>query len=863
MKFSRGMRESVVSLILLPGPNPVFVKQATKIMADQSLLDYVKQQLENKIPEETIRKALLDVGWQNTLVEEAFNSMKPQNIPAPAPLAGVFATDQKPAVQAEQAKPGELEKQPKTDLGAGIRGLQSQTGVVQSVPTGNELKTDQAAGSQGQPQLQPQVQPGPIQAERIPSENVQPQEAVKPGARTSEQGLEIGGNQKEVKREIPAGENTTIPEKKEFAGQTEAPAGSDEPLGKVSALDMQFGQTFGLPVAPDKNGAMPGVSAQKPVLEEMTSGREKAGISESEAEVKMEASKGKEKEKNEPEMDGSGRKTKRKTIFFALIGLLAILLAGVSGAAYYFFVMTPSVTPETVFKQTADNMAKVKTAEFTGAATMKAQSSESGAQTYSVDFEGAVDVTDLNNRKSSAKFDLKGLNPAEQNALFAVEMIGIGGVYYVKGSNVPNVAGINLASYADQWIKIDPKNFQELTAKLPNLVQSNETAIARDLTFGRIRAILSAIETVKNFTVTGKLADEEISGIACWHYSFAIKESDDSDSAALGLPSSGEIWIGKKDHLLHKIASSADGNPSYELVFKSFDQSVSIAAPEFFRAIEEIFGELTTAKVVETETGIPAVSADTKRMNDMASLFSAQKTWFIANKRFFTCGTGGGDCGGKANNFPDVIGNYLTVALADPVNGGTVCGQDFTYCGIDNSKNSKNFCYYAKLEDGTFITSSPYGNFKREIVPKTFKECQQGTLIELPKPGIGGGEMTGAPVSAAAERDLARQSDMRQFVSAQEMYYGANNKYLASSAMPAAIGNYLTSVPADPGGGAVISCDQRNPAFVYCGLDNTANDQKFCYFAKLESGGYFTASQAGNFKRSNKPASFDDCVTPE
>lgn len=108
-------------------------------------------------------------------------------------------------------------------------------------------------------------------------------------------------------------------------------------------------------------------------------------------------------------------------------------------------------------------------------------------------------------------------------------------------------------------------------------------------------------------------------------------------------------------------------------------------------------------------------------------------------------------------------------------------------------------------------------------------------------------------------RDARRQSDMRQLVSAQEMYYEENDKYLTSAAMPTAIGDYMPKVCSDPGGGTAIACSQPEPAFVYCAIDNTADAQKFCYYGKLENGGYYTASHNGNFKRSSAPETLDEC----
>jgi len=125
--------------------------------------------------------------------------------------------------------------------------------------------------------------------------------------------------------------------------------------------------------------------------------------------------------------------------------------------------------------------------------------------------------------------------------------------------------------------------------------------------------------------------------------------------------------------------------------------------------------------------------------------------------------------------------------------------------------------------------------------------------------------MSGARSKA---RDARRLQDMRQLISAQEMYYGQYDRYYTCStsagdcggkpnSYPAAIPPYLTATPSDPGSNT------------YKGLDNTATGQDayFCYFAKLENVnstangctgttkcGYYTASEGGNFYKTVEPS---------
>lgn len=123
----------------------------------------------------------------------------------------------------------------------------------------------------------------------------------------------------------------------------------------------------------------------------------------------------------------------------------------------------------------------------------------------------------------------------------------------------------------------------------------------------------------------------------------------------------------------------------------------------------------------------------------------------------------------------------------------------------------------------------------------------------------------------AQARDAKRQADMRQLISAQEMYMGDNEKYLQNAALactitgtgcyPAAISTYMVKTPADP---------TNSGSLIYKGVDNSGNDQAFCYYAKFEAGPnkdkFYTASHAGNIVNDTEPTGADaaaalaDCV---
>jgi len=109
-------------------------------------------------------------------------------------------------------------------------------------------------------------------------------------------------------------------------------------------------------------------------------------------------------------------------------------------------------------------------------------------------------------------------------------------------------------------------------------------------------------------------------------------------------------------------------------------------------------------------------------------------------------------------------------------------------------------------------------------------------------------------------RDARRTSDMRQVVTAQEMFYGDYEYYYGRETVSfvPAIGTYLTSSTTDPQSGKV-----------YNWLDNrTCTSTYFCVFATLENKGtcantlYFIASEKGAHEWCSAAAPSNGCLCP-
>jgi len=114
--------------------------------------------------------------------------------------------------------------------------------------------------------------------------------------------------------------------------------------------------------------------------------------------------------------------------------------------------------------------------------------------------------------------------------------------------------------------------------------------------------------------------------------------------------------------------------------------------------------------------------------------------------------------------------------------------------------------------------------------------------------------MTGVQQSG---RDTARKADMRQIVSAMQMYYAENEAYLTSATYPDAIGSYMLETPEDPSGGDYGWIDNTGTACDAYGGEG----QCFCAYADLEGEDvWYTATHAGTFEVTAEPTSIATCL---
>jgi hypothetical protein len=450
------------------------------------------------------------------------------------------------------------------------------------------------------------------------------------------------------------------------------------------------------------------------------------------------------------------------------IALFLVFAAGIVWGSYqaviYYF---PS--PEAVMERMMEKMAQAKTMEsqgkidaemifgYAGAYSVPlpkdATSDNSRSQkiNLTVDFETASDVTDANNTKSSV-----GLKISEDkyfNGDIDIDVIGIGKTFYAKfDTTSENLSDAYKSSgLVGKWLEIDYEKISKQLAKdnpqVAAFVDKNYKMpeMSADQ-LARVRAL--ALKT-KIVTAKKQLGDEAVSGADCRHYEVDINKDDlreyvrgvgaimqdQVSQAQIGQMldiigkadfSGIEIWVAKSDFTLRRVKGNMKYHDSYlglidysmsfdwNVDYRNIGKPVNIEAPANAKSLYDVLNDSMTSS--------RAKARDAKRQSDMRQMVSAEEMYYGENDRYYTCSASGGDCKGKANNLPASISNYLTVPK-DPTGTGTSCGKDYIYCGLDNTKSSQKFCFYAKLEGGGFYTASDAGNYKRMAAPRNFEEC--------------------------------------------------------------------------------------------------------------------------------------------
>jgi hypothetical protein len=199
----------------------------------------------------------------------------------------------------------------------------------------------------------------------------------------------------------------------------------------------------------------------------------------------------------------------------------------------------------------------------------------------------------------------------------------------------------------------------------------------------------------------------------------------------------------------------------------------------------------------------------------------------------------------------------------------------------DNSAGGVADSNQAAQSDSASVVPGSSGNGTTgDAAAASSDQPTQAVPVTNPPPATGGdANAGGAPAAGQADvatvNDAKRKEDINKLAAAQALWFGEHKAYytcgLSSGdcggkpyGYPEQIGVYLSNAGQDPlvanYAGKKAACGTD---YVYCGLNNSSYSQFFCYYAKLESGGYYTVSQAGSAVRSSVPKVFEQCGVAE
>lgn len=399
----------------------------------------------------------------------------------------------------------------------------------------------------------------------------------------------------------------------------------------------------------------------------------------------------------------------RKLFLIILLALGVSLIAG-SAAAYLYY----SQSPDRILAQMMEKSAQVKSERYSGQADLELEVSGNsllnsflgGATPESspsvsplstkitlgltTEFEMAADLKEPDHPRYLFTFNLVNKDqPAEsRKPFFGLEMRGLDQIVYLKVSELIGLEQ-NTPGLVGQWIKIDPEALKGQLKQMgleAELKEVEARSGQSELTPEKIEKINQLVREIKPLKLTRRLAGEKIDGQKTHHFQYVVdkeslrkflletnkimgvqeltaEEAAEFDQFLNGLEKiEGEIWIGQKDRLPHKLTlnlvvrgeekeTKFAGRLQATVFLKDFNQSIDVQAPTQTKSLEEALGLI------------------------FQGLLGGAKT--------------AADCAQKTASEKDQC--YFDVALAS---------QERDSCQLIGSLAKKNDCYYALAKAG-------------------------------------------------------------------------------------------------------------------------------------------------------------------
>jgi hypothetical protein len=395
-----------------------------------------------------------------------------------------------------------------------------------------------------------------------------------------------------------------------------------------------------------------------------------------------------------------------KEIFIAIAGLL--ILGGGASAAGYYYLVPPK--PEKMIKLAAVNMRNVHSFDYSGDMVISVSSQAglfsldhllqnaaltvpntkvagSSTEKFDIKFSGTADVTDTAHPKSDIN-----LNFNYSLLTFGLEARLVDQILYVKADQLPKLGEYDLTKYSNTWIKVDPKELGQDYGLGVNLNQKST-----ELTEGQKQEIVTAANKAHLFNTVIKLTDDTIDGKPMYHYAFDVDMNglkdyllqverienststtgENLDNVQILNP---EVWIGKKDRMIYKVAGqiadrptagttqAASGSANIVVNFKNFNNPSPIAAPKDFKNYKDVIAEFTQSTM--------ATSLDQHRYSDIQLIATDLELYYNDHGKYPT----------SLNSLKPSYLNSIPVAPA-PNGNCTSVQNTYTYSQVSGGKD--------------------------------------------------------------------------------------------------------------------------------------------------------------------------------
>lgn len=344
----------------------------------------------------------------------------------------------------------------------------------------------------------------------------------------------------------------------------------------------------------------------------------------------------------------SPNKYKKHTFIFIFLGILFFGLIAGSTYAYESFFQTPeNILQKTLLKlETIDSLAY----EGQMTTTENTLANKNKERFYTANFKGWADFLDIEKPQGSIDVDVQFGVLQGDKMNFALALNFFDGLIFTKLNNISALGiGGYFQDFGDKWIKID---LDKIKGQLDSVSPSINNEFFRDRDVGLSSEEIKQIKTeflkanlVKDVQ---KIGDEEINQVNTNHLVFSIDSdgfvdlyfalnkilhgnngfSDEEkdylrEEMVLSENSKGEIWIGKKDQIPHRLNLHLEEESQFttqktdiSLNLSNFNESFELNPPDNFIEFSEIAQKIIDEESKNNEKQINARKETNNQQKD-------------------------------------------------------------------------------------------------------------------------------------------------------------------------------------------------------------------------------------------------------